>query len=102
MNDLFLKIVSALITILVALITSVVIPWIKSKITAEQMELLDKYVEYAVRCAEQIYTPEEWQEKKVFVMDYITQVINQKLNLTLTYEDINTLVEGVVQEVKHG
>lgn len=65
MNDLFIKIVSAILTIIVALITSVVIPWIKTKITAEQMELLKRYTEYAVRCAEQIYSPDEWQDKKL-------------------------------------
>jgi len=102
MNDLFIKIVSAILTIFVALITSVVIPWIRSKITAEQMELLRSYTEYAVRCAEMIYSPDEWQDKKAWVMQYITDIINQKFNLTLSYEDINTMVEGVVQEVKHG
>lgn len=99
-NELFITIVSSVLTILVAIITSVIIPWIKTKITAEQMELLERYTEYAVRCAEQIYTPEEWQDKKVFVMDYITEIINDRLKLSLTYEDINTLVEGIVNEVK--
>lgn len=100
MNDLFLKIVSAILTIIVALVTSVLIPWIKSKITAEQMELLTRYTEYAVRCAEQIFTPDEWQEKKLFVLNYVTEIINDRFKLTLTDQDINTLIEGVVNEVK--
>lgn len=99
-NYLFIKVVSSILTILVAIITSVIIPWIKAKITAEQMEQIKKYTEYAVRCAEQIYSPEEWQDKKAWVMDYITELINERLHLSLTYEDINTLVEGVVNEVK--
>lgn len=99
-NDIFLKILGAVITIVVTLITSVLIPWIKSKITADQMAQLIKYTEIAVRCAEQIFPPEQWQEKKVWVMGYITDTMNDKFNLDLSYEDINTLVEGVVNEVK--
>lgn len=99
-NDLFMKIVSAVLTIIVALVTSVLIPWIRNKITAEQMSLLTRYTEFAVRCAEQMYSPEEWAEKKAWVMTYITDIINDKFKLSLSYEDINTLVEGVVNEVK--
>lgn len=100
MNDLFITIISSVLTIIVAVITSVVIPYFRSKITAEQMAQLERYTEYAVRCAEQIYTPEEWQDKKAFVMEYITDILNDRFNLTLTYEDINTIVEGIVNEVK--
>lgn len=102
MNDLFIKVVSGLLTIFVAIIMYVVIPWIKTKITEEQMRLLEQYTEYAVRCAEQIFTPEEWQEKKIWVTEYVTAIINDKFNLTLTTEDINTLIEGVVHLVKKG
>lgn len=102
MNDLFIKVMSGLLTIFVAIIMYVVIPWIKTKITEEQMKLLEQYTEYAVRCAEQIFTPEEWQEKKIWVTEYVTAIINDKFNLTLTTEDINTLVEGVVHLVKKG
>lgn len=99
-NELFIQIVSAILTIIVAIITSVVIPWLKTKIRTDQMELLKKYTEYAVRCAEMLYTPEQWREKKDWVMEYITEKVNESFSLTLTYEDINTLIEGVVNEVK--
>lgn len=102
MNDLFIKIVTSIITIIVAIVTYVIVPWIKTKITAEQMRLIEQYTEYAVRCAEQIFEPDEWTEKKAWVMEYITTIINDKFNLTLTYEDINTIVEGVVNSVKKG
>lgn len=102
MNDLFIKVVSGLLTIFVAIIMYVVIPWIKTKITEEQMRLLEQYTEYAVRCAEQIFTQDEWQEKKIWVTEYVTAIINDKFNLTLTTEDINTLIEGVVHLVKKG
>lgn len=99
-NELFLKIVSAIITIITALITAYVIPWLKTKINENQMEQINKYIELAVRCANQIYTPEEWAQKKEFVLDYITEIVNKKFSLTLSQEDINLMIEGKVNEVK--
>jgi len=99
-NDLFLEIVSSVLTIIVALITAYVIPWLKSKVNETQMQQIDKYIDLAVRCAEQIYTPEQWKEKKQFVLDYVTNVVNDKFSLSLTEEDIDLMIEGIVNKVK--
>lgn len=102
MNDVFMQIMSAVITILCAVITGFVIPWIKSKIDAEQTEKLAYYIDMAVRCAEQIYTPDEWELKKLYVTKYITTLVNDTFKLTLSAEDINVLIEGAVNQLKKG
>lgn len=99
-NELFIQIVSVILTIIISIITYMVIPLLKTKATAEDMAILKEYTMRAVRCAEMIYTPEQWREKKDWVMEYITEKVNEEFSLTLTYEDINTLIEGVVNEVK--
>lgn len=101
-DELFIKIISAIITIVVGLITAYVIPWLKTKINDTQLEQINKYIELAVRCAEQIYTADEWQQKKTFVLDYITNVVNDKFSLTLNELDIDLMIEGVVNEIKKG
>lgn len=100
-NELFIKIVSAIITIITALITAYVIPWLKTKINENQMIQINKYIELAVRCANQIFTPEQWAEKKDFVLEYVTETVNNKFSLTLSQEDIDLMIEGVVNEVKN-
>lgn len=99
-NELFIKIIGAVLTIAVSLITAFVIPWIKSKMNQTQLEKLDYYLNLAVRCANQIYTPEQWIEKKNYVTHYITDKVNNGLKLSLTSEDIDLLIEGVVNSVK--
>ena len=101
-NELFIKIIGAVLTIAVSLITAFVIPWIKSKLNQTQLEKLDYYLNLAVRCANQIYTPEQWIEKKQYVTHYITDKVNNGLKLSLTPEDIDTLIEGAVNAVKEG
>lgn len=99
-EQLFLQIVSGVITIVFALISAYVIPWLKTKISKDQIETLNYYLELAVKCANQIYTEAQWQEKKQYVTNYIVDVINNKLSLTLTDQDIDTLIEGMVNHVK--
>ena len=98
-SELFIKIVSAIITIIVALITGYVIPAIKAHINEKDMETILKYVRIAIMCADQIYTKEQWEEKKQYVKAYIIKVADEKLHIKLTDEDIETLIEGLVNEI---
>ena len=49
-------IVNAVIALAAAVVTAVLIPWIKSKTTAAQREEINAWVRIAVTAAEQIYT----------------------------------------------
>lgn len=99
-NEMVSVIVKAVVAVLSVLITSVVIPYIKGKTGENKYNEIKYYIEYAVRCAEQIYTPEQWQEKKAYVKEYIIRKANE-FGIDMTEEDINILIEGVVNEVKH-
>lgn len=99
-DELFIKICSGIITIVVAVVMYVLIPYISSKLNKTQLEKLDYYLNLAVRCANQIYTPEQWEQKKAYVTEYITDVVNTKLKLSLNEKDIDMLIEGVVNSVK--
>lgn len=99
-NEIFLTIVKSIITILMGLISAYLIPWIKSKISQAQLDQIDKYLELAVRCANQIYTPEEWEKKKEYVMAYMLNLVNSKFTLSLSIEDIDLMIEGMVNSVK--
>lgn len=101
-NEVFIQIVSGTITILAALVTGFVIPWLKSKITQADMDKLTYYINMAVRCAEQIYTPEQWELKKEYVTNYITELCNKSFKVSLSTQDINILIEGAVNQIKKG
>lgn len=98
--ELFEQIVRGIIIILSAIITYAVIPYIRSKVTAEQLNIIRGYAETAVRCAEQVYTPEQWKIKKVYVMNYLRDLINTKLHINITEAELDVLVESIVNEVK--
>lgn len=100
-NELFMAIVQAFLLIISALVTTKLVPLIKSKYTSEQLARFTFYVEQAVRCAEQIFTEEQMEEKKKYVVDYCLELINNGFNISLNEDDINIIIEGVVNNIKH-
>lgn len=98
----FVKVALAIASLCSVMITGWVVPWLKSKIGEQEFAKLLAYIRVAVRCAEQIYTPEQWQEKKRYVMQYIKNLIGTTINVKLTDEQLDSVVEGIVNEVKKG
>lgn len=70
------------------------------KVNDSKYETLLTYIEYAVRSAEQLYKIEESKEKKKYVYNYILEK-SKEFGLDLNPDDIDLLIEGVVNEVKH-
>lgn len=100
-TDLFMKLVMSLISVLGVIFTAYVVPMIKANVSQKQLDQLSYYISVAVRCAEQIYTPEQWKEKKQYVFDYVLDVVNSKLHINLDEKDIDVIIEGIVNEIKH-
>lgn len=92
-------ILKSLITLIFAILTGIIIPYIKSKIDADKMTKIEAYAAWAVRCAEQILTDNK--VKREFVIQYITDKA-QKIGLELTDQDISNLVEYTVNLIKYG
>lgn len=97
----FMTIAMAIISIAGALVSAYVIPWIKTNVSAKDLETITFWVRFAVRCADQLFTPEQWEQKKEYVMQYIIDKCNE-LGLKLTEVDINTLIEAMVNQIHHG
>lgn len=92
--------VKALGVLVGLVITFVIKPYIDSKISATEQEKLVNYIKIGIRCAEQLFTPEEWKEKKSYVEIYARDVLNNLVDVELTSDELNVLIEGLVNEVK--
>lgn len=97
----FMTIAMAIISIAGALVSAYVIPWIKTNVSAKDLETITFWVRFAVRCADQLFTPEQWEQKKQYVMSYIIDKASV-LGLKLTEQDINILIESAVNSIHHG
>ena len=90
------KIIEAIITLLVAVITAFVIPYIKSKLSANELAEIIKWVKIAVQAAEMIYKESGMgKEKKKFVENFLTEH-----GIKVDIEQLDALIESAVLELK--
>ena len=88
-------IIEALFALIAALITAVVIPYIKSKTTAQQQAEIYAWVEIAVSAAEQIYTGSgRGKEKKEYVLEWLAQ-----RNITVDAGKLDAMIESAVYDL---
>ena len=89
-------IISAVLTLIISLITVFLIPYIKAKTTDEQFKTIKLWVQVAVQAAEMLYAGSgRGEEKKKYVVDFL----NSK-GFTLNTEEIDNLIESAVLELK--
>lgn len=88
-------IIEAVFALLAAIITAIVIPYIKSKTTASQQAEINAWVNIAVTAAEQIYTGSgRGEEKKAYVLNWL-----QEHGITVDAEKLDALIEAAVYDL---
>jgi hypothetical protein len=85
-------IVEAIATLAVAIITALVIPWLKGKIDADKLEEIKLWVTVAVEAAEQLYVGSgRGAEKKAYVVQFL-----QEKGFTLDPDSLDKLIEAAI------
>lgn len=88
-------IVEAVVALIGVVITCIVIPYVRSKTTAQQREELNAWIKIAVAAAEQIYQGAgRGEEKKQYVLDWL-----EDHNVTVDEDRIDALIEAAVYEL---
>ena len=89
-------IIEAVIALILALVTTFLSPWIKTKISADKLAEVNKWVKIAVQAAEMIYTEAgAGAQKKNYVLTFL-----KEKGFTYDADSINTLIESAVLEMK--
>ena len=84
------------LTILFALVTMYVIPWIKTKVSAEELSEIIKWVKIAVQAAEMIYKESGMgEEKKAYVKTFL-----EDKGIKYDERQIDSMIESAVLELK--
>ena len=92
------NIVSTVIALIVALISTFLIPWLKNRVDTEKFEQIKEWTRVAVQAAEMIYKGVgRGEEKKTFVINYL----NSK-GFKIDTDTIDALIESAVHELERG
>lgn len=85
-------IVEAAFMLIAAIITAVVVPYIRSKTTNAQQEAIATLVKTAVTAAEQLYTQSGMgKEKKAYVLNWLSE-----RGLTVDEDKLDAMIESAV------
>lgn len=91
-------IIEAVFALLAAVITAVVIPYIKSRTTVQQQAEINAWVKIAVTAAEQIYKGAgRGAEKKAYVLDWLNAH-----GVTVDTDKLDALIESAVYDMTNG
>lgn len=91
-------IIEAVFALIAAVITAIVIPYIKSRTTAQQQEQINTWVRIAVSAAEQIYVGSgRGEEKKAYVIHWL-----RDHGVTVDTSKLDAMIEAAVYELKSG
>ena len=88
-------IIEAVIALILALVTTFLIPWIKTKVDADKLAEFKKWVKIAVQAAEMMFAESGLGDIK---KSYVKTFLEEK---GYTYDaSINVLIEAAVLELK--
>ena len=91
-------IIEAVFLLIAAVITAIVIPYIKSKTTTQQQAEINAWEKIAVTAAEQIYNGSgRGAEKKAYVLNWLKQH-----GVTIDEAKLDAMIESAVYELKSG
>lgn len=86
---------NALIALVAAIITTFVVPYIKSKTTENQRKTFVEWAKIAVKAAEQIYNgPGKGAEKKAYVISYL-----REKGFNVNEKSVEVAIEAAVNEI---
>lgn len=91
------EIVTLVMRIVLVLITTFLIPWVKKKIDAEKLLEVRKWTMIAVEAAEMIYDGMDMGEtKKAFVEEFL-----KRKGFSLDADEVDKLIEAAVLEMNN-
>ena len=89
-------IVNAIITLVALLLTTFLIPWIRTKVSNEKLEEIRKWTSVGVKAAEMIYNESGMGEAK---KKYVRKFLESK-GYKLDIDTVDALIEATVREMQ--
>ncbi len=94
-------IISAIIALIGAIITTFVVPYIKAKKSTAEIERIERIASTAVHAAQQIFDEDQKEEKKQYALAYLEEK-GYKLDLDTANATIEAEVHKMKMELRKG
>lgn len=99
MNEQLFNIISLVVPVIGAVITGILIPYMKTKLSSARMDEISKWTAKAVQAAEVLFdAPESGEEKRDYVVNFIDKMFNAKKEI-ITKDQIRILLEAAWRQM---
>lgn len=92
-------IILGVILILGGIFTAFGLPYVRSKVSTEQLSTLKQVANIAVYAAEQLFGAKMGKDKKAYALEYAQKLL-AKFNLSFDEEAVDAAIEAQVKELK--
>ena len=99
MKNLIFDLVKAVVCLMVGAAVIYVVPWLKTHISAEKLNIAMMIVEAAVRAAQQTMSDAPGQARKAEVTHKVLSALREH-GISLTVEQLDDLIESAVKTMK--
>ena len=99
MNEIVYEIIKLVVMVAVLVITRYLVPWIKEKIGADKLAVIEKWAKYAVQATQQVYWSKTGEERKAIVTMFLKEILLAK-NISISDEQLDILIEAAVKQMK--
>lgn len=95
MSNVSYQIATLIISLIGVILTGLVVPWLRIKLSNEKLDSVQMWVNIAVAAAEQIFSvPDSGIKKKMYVMEFL-----KTKGITITDQELDALIEAAVFEI---
>lgn len=99
MNEIVYEIIKLVVMVAVLVITRYLVPWVKEKIGADKLAVIEKWAKYAVQATQQVHWSKPGEERKAIVTKFLKEILLAK-NISISDEQLDILIEAAVKQMK--
>jgi LL-H family phage holin len=99
MSDIIFEIIKLIVMLIALAIARYLIPWLRTKLESEKINLISQWTKKAVLMAQQTLASESGSEKKQLVSQFLSDILSE-INIELPENQIDVLIESAVKEMK--
>lgn len=99
MSDITFEVLKLVVMVLGIVVARYLIPWLKTSVDEYKMNQIIRIIESGVQMAQQVHASESGEARKEIVVNYVHRMLAQK-GLTITEEELDTLIEAFVKQLK--
>lgn len=99
MSDIVFEALKLVIMVVVLVVARYLVPWIKTRLDADKVEVIASWAKNAVLKAQQVYSSKTGTERKAIVTEFLKEILTAK-NISLSDEQLDVLIEAAVKQMK--